>query len=165
MASVNKIHLLGNLGRDPELKTFENDKQKCTFSVATSEKWGETTTTQWHNIVIWGKVAGIAAQYLKKGSSVYLEGKVTYREYDNKEGVKVKITEIVCDQMQLMGKAPEATQSDESPLTDGSPAPADKPKRTKQQTEEESSDLPFALTIPLVAGFLAHLLFTSPLLS
>lgn len=100
MASVNKAILLGNCGRDPELRYVASGKAVCNFSLATSEKWttkdgGKQEKTVWHNIVIWEKLAEIANQYLKKGSQVYLEGAIENRTYEDKEGVKKNISEVV----------------------------------------------------------------------
>lgn len=103
----NKVSLIGTLGADPELKKLDGDKQVCNFSIATSEKYkkenGEKVEkTQWHNIVVWGKAATYASQYLKKGHKVAVDGKIDYREYINKEGAKVRVTDIVCDDFYLI---------------------------------------------------------------
>ena len=124
MSSVNKVILIGNLGKDPEFKTFDGDKQKASFSLATSEKYSDRTITKWHNIVVWGKLAKVCKDYLRKGSPVAIIGKITYREYE-KEGEKKYITEIVSDEMQMLGKAPESKPkvkvSDGIPGTDDFP--------------------------------------------
>lgn len=102
MATLNKVMLIGNLGKEPELKSFENDKQKASFTLATTEKFKDKSVTTWHNVVAWGKLAGICAEYLKKGSQVYVEGRITHREYE-KDGDKKQITEIVVETMQMLG--------------------------------------------------------------
>lgn len=94
---------MGNLGKDPELKSFDNDKKLVKFSLATSEKYknkeGELIEeTQWHNIVAWGKLAENMHNILKKGNEVTIKGKLTHRSYDDKEGVKRYISEIVADE-------------------------------------------------------------------
>lgn len=151
MASVNKIHLLGNLGRDPETKTFEGDRIKTWFSIATTKKIKDEKVTQWHNIVMWGKVAEIAAKYLKKGNPVYLEGEVTYRKYTNKDGIEVHTTEIVCNELQLISSGQNESAptynapSDSGPLGDDSPPPPDTTGRKKNSLElpEDAQGLPF----------------------
>src|SRR5690606_23796607 len=97
---VNKVSLVGNLGRDPEVRRLENGRAVATFSLATSETYknknGEkVTNTEWHNIVLWTPLAEIAERFLRKGNQVYIEGKVTYRSYDDKDGNKRYITEVV----------------------------------------------------------------------
>jgi len=110
---VNKVMLLGNLGKDPEVRHLEGGNVVCSFSIATSEtykdKQGERkTTTEWHNIVLWKGLAEIAEKYLKKGSSVFIEGKITNRKWDDKEGSTRYTTEIVGSNMQMMGGKQEA---------------------------------------------------------
>ncbi len=107
MAGVNKVILLGNLGRDPEVKHLDNGKAVANFSIATSEnyknKQGErVTNSEWHNIVLWSPLAEIAEKYLKKGSQVYVEGKLTTRSYD-KDGEKRYVTEVVGRELTLLG--------------------------------------------------------------
>jgi len=105
--SVNKVTLIGNLGKDPELRYTSSGVAVATFSMATSESWkdpeGNTQErTQWHNIVAWRKLAEIVGEYLKKGSKIYLEGRLQYRNYDDKNGVKRYVTEIVMDEMVML---------------------------------------------------------------
>lgn len=116
MAGLNKVILIGNLGKDPELKKLESGNAVCNFSIATSEtyknKAGEKVTeTQWHNIVLWGKLAEIAAQYLKKGSQCCIIGKITQRSWDDKDGVKRYMTEIIGNEMTMLGGKKDAEQS------------------------------------------------------
>ncbi|MBK8842546.1 MAG: single-stranded DNA-binding protein [Saprospiraceae bacterium] len=103
---VNKVILIGNLGKDPEIRQFENNSV-ANFSLATSEtyvdKTGERKTlTEWHNISIWGKGAEIVEKYLKKGSKVYIEGKITYRKYQDKDGVDRYSTDIKADTFKFL---------------------------------------------------------------
>jgi len=98
--SVNKAILIGRLGKDPELRYPQGGDSVCNFSIATSEKWKDKSgekkeKTVWHNIVIWGKLAEIANQYMKKGSRVYLEGAIENRSYEDKQGVKKYVSEVV----------------------------------------------------------------------
>ncbi|MBA3901010.1 MAG: single-stranded DNA-binding protein [Bacteroidetes bacterium] len=106
----NKVQLIGNLGSDPEVKESEGGKTFTRFSIATSEKYtnqkGEKITdTQWHNVVAWGKTAENMGKYLKKGNEVALEGKLTNRSYDDKEGNKKYITEVLVNEFLMLGKA------------------------------------------------------------
>jgi single-strand DNA-binding protein len=108
MASLNKVMLIGSLGRDPEIRYMPNGDAACNLSVATSESWKDKSgekqeRTEWHRISMFGKLAEIAGQYLAKGSSVYLEGKLQTREWTDKDGVDKYTTEIIADRMQMLG--------------------------------------------------------------
>ena len=112
-ALKNKVQLIGHLGNDPEIKNLESGKKVAKISIATSESYkkenGERVTeTQWHNLVVWGKVAEIAENYLHKGSEVAIEGKLTYRDYTDKDGVKRYVTEIIVNEILLLDKKPQA---------------------------------------------------------
>jgi single-strand DNA-binding protein len=112
-ALKNKVQLIGNLGANPEVKNTENGKKLARFSIATSEKYrnakGESVSeTQWHHVVAWGKVADIVEKYLSKGSEVALEGKLVYRNYNDKEGNKKYITEIQVNELLLLTKASQS---------------------------------------------------------
>ncbi len=105
----NKVQLIGNLGNDPEIINLESGKTLAKFSIATNESYtnskGEKVTdTQWHNVVAWGKTAQIIEKYVTKGKEVAIEGKLTNRSYDTKEGEKRFITEIVCNELMMLGK-------------------------------------------------------------
>lgn len=109
MTIKNRVQLIGNLGATPEVKEFDNGNKVARFTVATSDfytnKKGEKINeTQWHNIVIWGKLAGIAEKYLEKGSQVVIDGKLTTRNYTDKEGNKKYFTEIVANEMLMIDK-------------------------------------------------------------
>ena len=114
MASLNKVMLIGNLGKDPELKYTSAGVAVATFSMATSESWKDADgnkqeKTEWHNIVVWRKLAEIVGEYLKKGSKIYIEGKLQTRSYE-KDGIKKYITEIVAHEMVMLdGKKESAT--------------------------------------------------------
>jgi len=108
---VNKVILIGNLGRDPEVQNFENGVKKAAFTLATTEAYrgkdGEKTThTEWHNIVMWRGLADVAERFLKKGNTIYVEGRIRKREYEDKEGQKRSIYEILADSMQMLGGGP-----------------------------------------------------------
>lgn len=108
MASVNKVILIGNLGKDPEVKSFENGGKIAQFTMATTENWKDAngvkqSLTDWHNVVVRRTaLAGVAEQYLKKGMSVYVEGKVRTRSYQSKEGETKYITEIICEEFTML---------------------------------------------------------------
>ena len=108
-ALKNKVQLIGNLGNNPEIKTLDGGKKVARFSIATNESYrnakGEKVTeTQWHNLVAWGKVAEIAEKYLNKGSEVAIEGKLTNRNYNDKDGNKKYITEVQINEILMLGE-------------------------------------------------------------
>ena len=112
MASVNKVILLGNLGRDPETRYTTDGGAVTNLNIATSEQWKDKSgekqeRTEWHRVVLFGRTAEIAGEYLKKGRSVYIEGRLQTRKYTDKDGVEKYSTEIVADRMQLIGGARE----------------------------------------------------------
>lgn len=103
----NSVRLIGRVGNAPEIKTFEKGNKLATFSLATSEvyyneKGEKQESTQWHNIVVWGKVADVVEKYVEKGKEIAIEGKITYRNYDDKDGIKRYITEIVVSELLLL---------------------------------------------------------------
>lgn len=106
--SVNKVILVGHLGRDPEVRYSPSGAPVCTFSVATTERWKDKSgeqkeLTQWTNIVAWNKLAEIAGEHLRKGSQLYLEGRLQTREYTDKQGVKKYVTEVIADTIRFLG--------------------------------------------------------------
>jgi len=109
MASVNKVILVGNLGRDPETRTFPSGDQICNVTLATTDRWKDKQSgemreaTEWHRLVFNGRLAEIAAQYLRKGSQIYVEGAIRTRKYTDKDGVEKYATDIRVDQMQMLG--------------------------------------------------------------
>jgi single-strand DNA-binding protein len=108
MASVNKVILIGNLGRDPELRYTQGGQAVANFTIATSERFTDRSgdpqeRTEWHRIVVWGKTAENCAQYLAKGRSVYVEGRLQTREWEDKEGNKRQTTEISAQRVQFLG--------------------------------------------------------------
>ena len=141
MAGVNKVILVGNLGKDPEVRHLESGAVVANFPLATSDsykdrKTGERITqTEWHNIVIWRGLAEVAEKYLKKGSSVYVEGKLRTRSWDDKEGNKRYTTEIVADNMTMLGgKNDGGAPQNNAPSEESNSAPFD---------NEAAGDLPF----------------------
>ena len=112
----NTVQLIGNIGQDAELITFESGTKKVTFSLATNEtftnaKGEKVVDTQWHNIIAWGKTAEVAAKYFTKGNQVAIEGKLTSRSYEAKDGSKRYITEIVMNEFMFVGGKKETTET------------------------------------------------------
>jgi single-strand DNA-binding protein len=109
MASVNKVIVLGNLGKDPEVRYMPSGGAVCTVSIATSRQWKDKTSgerqeeTEWHRVTFFDRMAEIAGEYLKKGKSVYVEGRLKTRKYTDKDGVEKYSTDIIATEMQLLG--------------------------------------------------------------
>jgi single-strand DNA-binding protein len=140
MAGINKVILIGNLGKDPEVKYLEGGVAVAKFSLATSEtirdrNGNKTEQTEWHNIVLWRGLAEVAEKFLKKGSTVYIEGKIRSRSWEDKEGTKKYITEIVGDNLTLLNKREEGS------LTPGNFGAPD--KNIHASAEDSVGDLPF----------------------
>jgi single-strand DNA-binding protein len=117
MASVNKVILLGNRGRDPETRYTTGGDAVTNLNIATSEQWKDKNgekqeRTEWHRVVLFGRQAEIAGEYLKKGRSVYIEGRLQTRKYTDKDGVEKYSTEIVADRMQLLGSGRDSSGGD-----------------------------------------------------
>jgi len=135
MAGVNKVILVGNLGKDPEVRYLDNGVAVANFSLATTENYknkeGERVSqTEWHNIVLWRGLAEVAEKYLVKGSSVYLEGKIKTRKWEDKEGVTRYSTEILGDNMTMLGGKSSAQKTSEENISSTSES-------------ESKDDLPF----------------------
>ncbi len=109
MSSLNKVMLIGNLGKDPEMRTTSSGKAVTNFTMATQNGFGENATPEWHTVTLWEKKAEAAAKYLKKGSKVYVEGRIQTRKYEDKEGVTKYATEIQAYDFQFLdSKAKDA---------------------------------------------------------
>ena len=149
--SVNKVILVGNVGKDPEVRHLDSGVAVANFPLATSEtytaKSGErVTTTEWHNIVLWRGLADVAEKYVTKGRQLYIEGRIRTRSYDDKDGNKRYITEIYGDQMQMLGTKADNQQG-------GGGAPQQAPQQSQQsdpvvnqpkiEEPEGDDDLPF----------------------
>lgn len=116
MSGVNKVILIGHLGKDPEVRHLEGNTSVATFTLATTESYTNkegkrVDQTEWHNIVVWRGLADIAEKYLSKGKQVYVEGKIRTRSYDDKEGIKRYVTEIVADSFTILGKKEDGSGS------------------------------------------------------
>jgi single-strand DNA-binding protein len=147
MSGVNKVILVGRLGKDPEVRTLENGTPVANFTMATSESYKDKTTgerkevTEWHNIVLWRGVAEVAAKYLHKGDMVYIEGKLRTRSWE-KEGVTRYTTEIVGDNMTMLGTKPGGGNQEYN----AAPKSSSSPEEFKSSTlrgDSATDDLPF----------------------
>ncbi len=143
--SVNKVILIGNLGKDPEVRHLENGVSVANFSLATSESYTDkntgqlVTNTDWHNIVVWRGLANIVEKYAKKGDKIYIEGKLKSRSYQDQDGVTKYITEVLGDNIVLLGKNETSGQINTEPSNISSSTPVSAPPKE----EEEDDDLPF----------------------
>ena len=131
MASVNKVIIVGNLGRDPEMRTFPSGDQVANVTVATTDKWKDKQSgemreaTEWHRVVFNGRLAEIAGQYLRKGSQVYVEGSLRTRKWTDQAGVEKYSTDIRADNMQMLGGRPEGGDAPRQ----AAPAPRQAPQQ------------------------------------
>lgn len=147
MAGVNKVILIGNLGKDPEVRALDTGVKVARFSIATTESYKDRNTgeridqTEWHNIVLWRGLAEVAERFLKKGSQVYLEGKLQTRSYDDKDGVTKYSTEIVGQTMTMLGSRGEAQGGGTPAANQSQSAPVVNTQADK--VDEETNDLPF----------------------
>jgi single-strand DNA-binding protein len=152
MASVNKVILVGNLGADPETRYMTNGDAVCNIRLATTESWKDKASgekreiTEWHRVVFYRKLAEIAGQYLKKGSQVYLEGRIRTRKWTDKDGQERYTTEIEATEMQMLGSrqgmgAPAT--SAEPPASDYQPAPKKAGNAAKPSFDDLDDDIPF----------------------
>ena len=140
---VNKVILLGNVGKDPEVRHMDNNLVVARFPLATSERWtkdgNRTELTEWHNIVMWRGLAEIAEKYVRKGSLLYIEGRLRSRSYDDKDGIKRYVTEILADTMKLVGPRPEGQTAPLQPT----PQATSMPPVETTNLESAPDDLPF----------------------
>lgn len=146
MAGVNKVILVGNLGKDPEVRHLEGGATVANFPIATSETYKDKSGnriehTEWHNIVLWRGLAEIAEKYLRKGNQVYIEGKIKTRSWDDKEGVKRYTTEIVADNMTLLGKPAGDGGSAQQSSSSGSTETVS--QSATSRADNTTDDLPF----------------------
>ena len=147
MASLNKVILIGNLGRDPEVRYTPDGTAVATFSIATSEEWSDRSTgekkerTEWHRIVAYRKLAEICGEYLAKGRQIYVEGRLQTREWEDKEGNKRTTTEILASQMLMLGTRTSANAAGNAAGSSPFSSPAAGPEMPHPETEED--DIPF----------------------
>lgn len=160
MASINKVILIGNLGRDPEVRYTPNGAAICNVTIATSRNWKDKTSgekveeTEWHRVVFYDRLAEIAGEYLKKGRSIYVEGRLKTRKWQDKEGVDKYTTEIVANEMQMLGSREGLGGGDDSAARAqgregggeaGARPAASKPAAQKSPTgfDDMDDDIPF----------------------
>ena len=162
MASINRVTLIGNLGRDPEMRYLPSGEAVATFSVATTEQWkdksgGKQERTDWHRIEFIGRTAEVCGEYLKKGAPVYIEGRIQYDKWTDKEGVEKTMTKIRGDRMQMLGgrtggagsdapyddqeKGGSTPRSTRQPMGSGSATGTGAPKKAK--LDDFDDDIPF----------------------
>ncbi len=144
--SVNKVILIGNLGKDPEVRHLENGTTVANFPIATSESYTDKTTgqkvenTDWHDIVVWRGLADVADKYVRKGQKVYIEGKLKKRSWQDKEGNTRYTTEVVADELTILSR-PEKTEGSSAPYDNqGTP---EQPSKVDDIIRNDKNDLPF----------------------
>jgi single-strand DNA-binding protein len=158
MASVNKVIIVGNLGRDPEVRTFPSGDRVANVTIATTDKWKDKQTgemkeaTEWHRVVFNGRLAEIAGEYLRKGSQVYVEGSIRSRKYTDKDGVERTAFDIRADTMQMLGSrqgmgSPSSMGDDDGAARRAAPParqqPASKPASKSTGFDDMDDDIPF----------------------
>lgn len=147
MASVNKVILVGNLGKDPETRYMSGGDAVCNITIATSESWKDKNTgekreiTEWHKVVFYRKLAEIAGQYLKKGSSVYIEGRIKTRKWQDKDGNDRYTTEIEATEMKMLGRRGDDTGSSSAPTSNREDPFAPREERQTRQNTRTVADL------------------------
>lgn len=162
MASVNKVILVGNCGRDPEIRYLPSGQAVANVSVATTSRRKDKTSgefveeTQWHRVTFFERLAEIVGEYVKKGSPIYVEGRLTYRKYTDKDGVEKQATDIIASELQLLGRREGmggpaggdeegGGQRRAAPAPSRAPAPASRPAASKPSTgfDDMDDDIPF----------------------
>lgn len=144
MANLNNCNFIGNVGQDPTIKAFESGEKIATFSIAVTEKYNDRSgerqeKTEWVNLVVSGKMVAVVEQYVRKGTQLYVSGKLTTRKYTNANGQEKFITEIRVRDIVLLGSKPETSEAPARPARPAAPAPAPAPA----PEAEASDDLPF----------------------
>ena len=157
MASVNKVILIGNCGRDPEVRYAPSGSAICNVSIATSRSWKDKTSgerqeeTEWHRVVFYDRLAEIAGEYLKKGKSVYVEGRLKTRKWTDKDGAEKYTTEIIAQEMTLLGSREGGGMADDgggaparsAPAPRPAPAPKPAPQKSSTGFDDMDDDIPF----------------------
>jgi len=145
--TVNKVILIGNLGKDPEVRHLENGAVVANFPIATSESYTDKNTgqkvenTDWHDIVVWRGLAGVVEKYVRKGQKVYIEGKLRKRSWQDKDNNTRYTTEVVADELTILSRPENNTQAAKSPYSnEGTP---DKPSQVDDIIKKDKNDLPF----------------------
>lgn len=146
MAGLNSVELIGNLGADPEIRFTQSGKQVANFNMATNERWTERESgdkkekTEWHRIVAWQGLAGVVESYCKKGSLIYIEGRLQTRDWTDKDGTTRYTTEIVARNLQLLGANGGTGRATNQP---GDPGAQDENASSKEPTSIPDDDIPF----------------------
>lgn len=145
MSSLNKAMLIGRLGKDPEIRYTQDGSPVANFSLATSDFWTDKSgtrqeKTEWHNIVAWKRLADLSKRYLAKGRQVFVEGRIRTRDWDDKDGNKRRTTEIIANQIVLLGSRPEGMEAGAAPAHRGTPVAAE-PDLTDVEITDD--DIPF----------------------
>ena len=145
---LNKVILIGRLGRDPETRFMPNGEAVCNFSVATSEAWNDRNgqrqeRTEWHNITMYRKLAEIAGKYLTKGSQVYLEGKIQSRKYQGKDGIERTAYEIIANEMKMLGGGSDGQQAQQAQAETPTPPHRQAQAAPAAPVEDIDDDIPF----------------------
>ena len=145
--SLNKAILIGRLGRDPEVRYMPNGEAVCNFSIATSETWKDQNgqkqeRTEWHNITLYRRIAEVAGQYLKKGSQVYIEGRIQSRKYTDKNGIERTAYEIIGSEMKMLGGGNDSGQQN-AQHTPPAPPSRQAPAAPAQPVDDINNDIPF----------------------
>ena len=160
MASVNKVIIVGNLGKDPEVRYMPSGSAICNITVATSRQWKDKTSgerqeeTEWHRVALFDRLAEIAGEYLKKGKSVYIEGRLKTRKWTDKEGVEKYTTEVIAQEMTMLGGRdgggggddmgePRAAAPRSAPPARSAPAPRPAPTKSSTGFDDMDDDIPF----------------------
>lgn len=148
MAAINKVILIGNLGKDPEVRYTPNGNAICNVSVATTRTWKDKNSgekqeeTEWHRVVFYDRLAEIAGEYLKKGRTIYVEGRLKTRKWQNKEGQDVYTTEIIANEMQMLGGRENMGGADEASSGGASTTYASRPAAPTRQAPSKPVDKP-----------------------
>lgn len=145
--TVNKVILIGNLGKDPEVRHLENGAVVANFPIATSESYTDKNTgqkvenTDWHDIVVWRGLAGVVEKYVRKGQKVYIEGKLRKRSWQDKDNNTRYTTEVIADELTILSRPENSAQASKSPYSnEGTP---DKPSQVDDIIKKDKDDLPF----------------------
>ena len=146
--SLNKAILIGRLGRDPEVRQMPNGEAVCNFSIATSETWKDQSgqkqeRTEWHAITLYRRMAEVAGQYLKKGSLVYIEGRIQSRKYTDKNGVERTAYEIIGNEMKMLGGKAEGSSENTNTAEPPAPPRRQAPATPAQPVDDIDDDVPF----------------------
>lgn len=151
--SINKVILIGNVGKDPDIKYFDNGSAVANFTLATTER-GYTAAngtqipdrTEWHNIVCWRGLAKVVEQFVRRGSQVYIEGKIRSRTYEDANGIKRFVIEIYADNLELLGRRREGEDTINNPITNSQQSQPNQSHNTNtpaQFSADDADDLPF----------------------